>query len=136
MTQDKDQMRAEFENWCCQEYGHYGKPSMVRCPDGYAHAVSHSVRGSCFANIEMLWEAWQAATRSISPLIARPLVEWHEDDGHVVWWAWCGHEWAGEPAWIGTPLCDDWPGYHTHWTPHTRMPMNAVRAALKENSNG
>ena len=59
------------------------------------------------------------------PLIARPLAEWHEDDGPVMWWAWCGHEWAGEPAWCGTPMDDNWPGYHTHWTPHPDMPAAA-----------
>lgn len=58
------------------------------------------------------------------PLIARPLAEWHEDDRVVMWWAWCGHEWAGEPAWCGTPLDSDWPGYHTHWTPHPTLPQN------------
>jgi hypothetical protein len=56
------------------------------------------------------------------PLIARQLGEWHEDDGPVMWWAWNGSEWAGEPAWCGTPLSSDWPGYHTHWTPHPNVP--------------
>lgn len=70
----------------------------------------------------------RGAVTEHKPLIARQLGEWHEDDGPVAWWAWCGHEWAGEPAWIGTPLCDTWPGYHTHWTPHPDFP-NAARAA-------
>ncbi|MEG2049891.1 MAG: hypothetical protein RR100_23815, partial [Comamonas sp.] len=70
----------------------------------------------------------QADARENKPLIARQLGEWHEDDGPVAWWAWCGHEWAGEPAWIGTPLSDNWPGYHTHWTPHPEFP--ADRAAI------
>lgn len=56
------------------------------------------------------------------PLIARTLAEWHEDDGNVLWWAWCGREWAGEAAWAGTPNDSDWPGYHTHWTPHPSPP--------------
>lgn len=59
------------------------------------------------------------------PLLARALAEWHEDDGPVTWWAWCGHEWAGEAPWCGTPLDQDWPGYHTHWTP-----IQVVPAAL------
>lgn len=62
----------------------------------------------------------QAAQR---PLIARQLAEWHEDDGPAMWWAWCGSDWAGEPAWCGTPNDSDWPGYHTHWTPHPAWPM-------------
>ena len=49
---------------------------------------------------------------------ARPLAEYHEDFGPVVWWRFPVHE----PAWIGTPLDDDWPGYHTHWTPHPPVP--------------
>jgi hypothetical protein len=56
------------------------------------------------------------------PLIARALAEWHEDDGNVMWWAWCGRGWAGEAAWCGTPTDSDWPGYHTHWTQHPDQP--------------
>lgn len=48
----------------------------------------------------------------------RPLADWHEDDGAVVWWKLP----VDEPAWIGTPLDDGWPGYHTHWTPHPKLP--------------
>ena len=66
------------------------------------------------------------------PLIARSIAEWHEDDGDVSWWAWCGHGWAGEPAWIGRPTDDGWPGYHTHWTAHPAMPPAiAAQAAAK-----
>ena len=64
-----------------------------------------------------------------APLIARSLAEWHEQDGNVAWWAWNGREWAGEPAWIGTPNCEDWPGYHTHWTPHPEQPVCTALAA-------
>ena len=67
-------------------------------------------------------------------IAARPLNEWHEDDGPVLWWRFP----VDEPPYIGTPLdrgewhqilapdaCRDslplrvggWPGYHTHWTP-------------------
>ena len=63
----------------------------------------------------------QAAPAQV-PLIARAKAEWHEDDGAVMWWAWCGHGWAGEPAWCGTPNDSDWPGYHTHWTSHPKFP--------------
>ncbi|WFA86483.1 hypothetical protein [Paenibacillus amylolyticus] len=44
---------------------------------------------------------------------ARPLEEWHEDCGDVLWWEL--H--VAEPPYCGSPLCSDWPGYHTHWTP-------------------
>lgn len=59
---------------------------------------------------------------ALTPLLARALAEWHEDDGPVTWWAWCGHEWAGEAPWCGTPLDQGWPGYHTHWTPIPGVP--------------
>lgn len=47
---------------------------------------------------------------------ARPLDEWHEDFGPVLWWFFP----IGEPPYAGTPLDSDWPGDHlTHWTPIT-----------------
>lgn len=49
---------------------------------------------------------------------ALPLDDWHEDDGPVVWWKFP----VEEPSWIGTPLDTNWPGYHTHWTPHPPIP--------------
>jgi hypothetical protein len=44
---------------------------------------------------------------------ARPLDEWHEDLGPVLWWKFP----IEEAPYAGDPLCSDWPGYHTHWTP-------------------
>lgn len=44
---------------------------------------------------------------------ASPLDKWTEDDGPVLWWRFP----VAEPPYVGTPLDDDWPGYHTHWTP-------------------
>ena len=48
----------------------------------------------------------------------RTLGDYHEDYGPVVWWT----KPCNEPAWIGTPLDDTWPGYHTHWTKHPAVP--------------
>lgn len=62
---------------------------------------------------------------------ARPLEEWHEDHGFAVWWTWRDGDWLGEPSYVGSPLCDDWPGYHTHWTPHPTFPVKP--AACPEN---
>lgn len=45
----------------------------------------------------------------------RPLDEWHEDHGAVLWWEFP----IVEPPYCGTPLDADWPDYHTHWTPIT-----------------
>ena len=44
---------------------------------------------------------------------AMPLEEWHEDYGDVLWWKFP----IEEPPYVGSPLDERWPGYHTHWTP-------------------
>ncbi len=44
---------------------------------------------------------------------ARPIEEWHEDFGDVLWWTFP----IEEPPYVGSPLCDDWTGWYTHWTP-------------------
>lgn len=66
---------------------------------------------------------------------ARPLSEWSEDVGDVLWWKFP----IEEPPYVGGPLdlgqtvevsvraysvdklmrclVGGWPGYHTHWTP-------------------
>lgn len=44
--------------------------------------------------------------------VLHPLVEWHEDDGPVLWW-WLP---VSEPPYSGTPLDKSWPGIHTHWS--------------------
>lgn len=44
---------------------------------------------------------------------ARPLEEWHEETGPVLWWRFP----VEEAPWCGTPNSDDCPHYHTHWTP-------------------
>lgn len=49
---------------------------------------------------------------------AKPLDSYHEDMGPVVWWKFP----IDEPAWIGSPHDGDWPGYHTHFTPHPDIP--------------
>jgi hypothetical protein len=46
----------------------------------------------------------------------RPFSEWHDDDGECLWWFFHdGH--VQEAPYVGSPMCEDWPGYHTHWTP-------------------
>lgn len=44
---------------------------------------------------------------------ARPLKEWHEDIGDVLWWKFP----IEEPPYVGSPLDLNWPAHHTHWTP-------------------
>jgi hypothetical protein len=60
--------------------------------------------------------------------VARPLSEWHEDHGDGVWFTWRDGRWLGEPAWIGTPIDSDWPGYHTHYLPHPQFPAALTEA--------
>ena len=43
---------------------------------------------------------------------ARPIKEWNEDFGDVLWWKFP----IEEPPYVGSPLDEKWPGYHTHWT--------------------
>ena len=43
---------------------------------------------------------------------AYPLAHWHEEVGDVLWWKFP----VMEPPYVGTPLDDDWPHYHTHFT--------------------
>lgn len=46
-------------------------------------------------------------------IIARPIAEYHEDLGDVLWWRWP----VTEPPYVGSPLDEDWvEDYYTHWT--------------------
>lgn len=92
-------------------------------PMSYEGRISQDTLDACVADVQALIDV-QATPR---PLIARQLAEWHEDDGPAMWWAWCGSDWAGEPAWCGTPNDSDWPGYHTHWTSHPAWPMQPTK---------
>jgi len=40
----------------------------------------------------------------------RPVDDWHDDVGDVLWW------YPGEPPYCGSPLDTDWPGYHEYFT--------------------
>jgi hypothetical protein len=63
---------------------------------------------------------------------ARPLSDWCEECGSVLWWRFP----IMEPPWVGTPLDSDWPtvdedgqeqAYYTHWT-SVPLPANPVGA--------
>lgn len=45
---------------------------------------------------------------------ARPLDEWHQDMGDVLWWTIP----IKEAPYCGTPYDYNFPGYCTHWTQH------------------
>ena len=67
----------------------------------------------------MTYSEHQAYVAAITP---RPLAEWHEDIGPVLWWRFP----IEEPPYVGTPLDDDFPAigtatggwehHATHWT--------------------
>jgi len=55
--------------------------------------------------------------------IARPLDDWHEDIGPVLWWFFP----VSEAPWVGTPNDDDFlHDYYTHWTPLPVLPVQPV----------
>lgn len=61
---------------------------------------------------DLRMHAFIAQTRALYE--TRPLDEWHEEDGPVLWWRLP----VSEPPWVGSPLQDDWTDdYYTHWTP-------------------
>ncbi len=72
--------REAFENWCRSTFGQH--TSLVRSPDVYAHAVAHPVLGSTYANLQMLWEAWQASRAQ-----AAQAVPDQQEDPHWRWLA-------------------------------------------------
>ena len=56
-------------------------------------------------------EATEAQVRQLKT--SRPIDEWHEDIGDVLWWTFP----IEEAPYCGNPIDSEWPGYHTHWTP-------------------
>lgn len=63
---------------------------------------------------------------------ARPLSEWADDLGDVLWWRFP----IDEAPYCGSPICDDWPGYHTHWTPLILPREPAVAASTAADAAG
>lgn len=61
------------------------------------------------------------------PQEARPLDDWHEDMGPVLWWAFP----VEEAPWAGDPRSSAWPGYHTHFTPLPEAPVEPSPAPQK-----
>lgn len=58
-------------------------------------------------------EYHQDTVAGIAARKAIPLSDWHEDIGAALWWRFP----VEEPPYCGSPTYEDWPGYHTHWTP-------------------
>lgn len=132
---------------CC----HKGKCAMLE----ERHAKRGWRPGDCVAHhhkpkaLEIIAAGWQRLEKPFSITMvaekdgihdARPLAEWHEDIGDVLWWRFPIEEppYCGTPNDQGHPVEVDlrhydgagnvkkmklkttvggWPGYHTHWTP-------------------
>lgn len=89
-----------------------------------------------------------------NPEIARPLSEWHEDMGDVLWWRFP----VSEAPYVGSPLDEGrscqitlrligekhthyvniggWPGHHTHWTPLPPIPADPTSPVAKDERHG
>lgn len=81
---------------------------MANALRGWARLGQNHERVACEYNSADLIEALQ------DKMTARthPLDDWHEDIGVVLWWKFP----VDEPPYCGSPLDEDWPGYHTHFT--------------------
>lgn len=80
--------------------------------DAVALALTGSKTWAAVFNAGLAQELSQAALELLAA--PRPLDEWHEDYGDVLWWRFP----IVEPPYVGSPLhVGGWPGYHTHWTP-------------------
>lgn len=97
---DMGGVKASGYRVCADSVGRYGHPMTIE--DAEAVEAMHRAVPLLIAEVRRLRE----------PPVARPLEEWDEARGSVLWWKLpiC------EPPWAGTPLDSDWPGYHTHWT--------------------
>lgn len=65
------------------------------------------------------------------PEVARPLSEYHEDFGDVLWWSFP----VNEPPYVGTNNDSGFPSYVTHWTPLPPLPSlpETHRSVVKPN---
>lgn len=80
-------------------------------------------------------DAMRSAASAASAAVAErdelyPLDDWSDDDSFVLWFKFP----IDEPPYVGSPLCCDWPGYHTHWR-RIAVPLAppvATRATLQE----
>lgn len=112
---------------------YFDADNQEHCVRAIAHLIETMQRGSL---LRVVWGCVtmldprnglvdpNADTIERAPVVARPLAEWHEDMGAVLWWLLP----VDEPPYCGQPGDSDWPGYHTHWTPLT-PPDDAARAA-------
>lgn len=82
--------------------------------DGLCKAIQRAIDAGYEADHPNGAEWWAGKEQAgLNAKKARPLSDWKEEDGPVLWWRFP----VEEPPYCGSPLHDSWPGYHTHWTP-------------------
>ena len=78
-----------------------------RHPEGVISLPHYALIGQ-----KKMTDSTKALASFARTLKAIPLSEWHEEFGNVLWWKFP----VDEPPYVGTPLDNNWPGYHTHFT--------------------
>lgn len=123
------------------ERANFDRDDDAQCGRALRHLLEIAERGSLFRVVWSMVVLLDPRNRCVDPdadtiehhpdvaaalaaRTAKPLAEWHEDHGAALWWRFP----VEEAPWCGTPLCDDWPHYHTHWTPLV-VPAAAVTEA-------
>ena len=75
-------------------------------------AIEQEVRGAIFGRRLDKESIYHSIDQIKELLKLRPEAEYHEDMGSVIWWKFP----IVEPPYVGSPLDEDWPNYHTHFT--------------------
>lgn len=119
---------------------------LARCAAIYIREQSKRISDLLRYNNEFEERARQAERVMNDLHKARPLEEWHEDHGDVLWWKFPVTEapYCGSPLDLGHTVelhaqdaqhkmarmqVGGWPGYHTHWTPLPHTPL--IEKSLK-----
>lgn len=99
-----------------QSSGGWPRPYGLRFVDGspcYLYAVSDAACEAVARYVAAVNTQLPTLRDATSVVYRR--IEWNEDDGNVLWWKFP----IVEPPYVGTPLCDGFPDYVTHWTRFT-----------------
>lgn len=132
---DSEHFNRDDQEQCTRALGHLlelaESASLMRVV--YGCAVMLDPRNRCVDPDADTIEHHPDAKAGLQARVAQALDDWHEGIGCVLWWRFP----IDEPPYVGSPICDDWPGYHTHWTPIIcpDAPAAQEAAQAKEPSN-
>lgn len=115
---DVERFRQMLDGWKNSDY-----------PFSYEGQCAQRALDACIADAKALIDGSKASTLNepfgnSEELRPRPLDDWDEEIGPVLWFCWRDGEWLGEPPYCGSPLDSDWPEYHTHFLPLPPWPAN------------